>query len=157
MEQWKTIEGYENYSVSSEGRVRNDRTENLLKPSKKGRGYQGVILYPGKKRVLVHRLVALTFLPNPNDLPQVNHKNEIKTDNRVENLEWCDCAYNVNYGTRNERSGENYPLTKRCVVDGVEYVSTREAERQLKTPRGSVANALRKGRTHYKGHSISYN
>ena len=57
------------------------------------------------KTTFAHRFVAECFLPNPNNLPFINHKNEIKNDNRVENLEWCNHKYNVNYGTRNKRSG----------------------------------------------------
>mgnify|MGYP003290597882 CR=1 FL=1 len=56
-----------------------------------------------KKLYLVHRLVAECFLPNPDNLPEVNHKSEVKTQNSVDNLEWCDRSYNVNFGTRTER------------------------------------------------------
>lgn len=63
----------------------------------------------GKARThRIHRLVATAFIPNPLRLNQINHKDEIKTNNNVENLEWCDVKYNINYGTRNQKvSGEN--------------------------------------------------
>lgn len=159
MERWKKIVGFENYSVSDMGRVRNDRTGKMLKGCTKVNGYQQVNLYPGQKMVSVHRLVALAFIPNPDNLPQVNHKSEDKTDNRASNLEWCSAQYNTNYGTGhkraiNNRTGKN--AQKRCIVDGVEYISVHEAERQLGFPPCSVIKALLRGQTHYKQHTISY-
>ena len=107
---WKDIEGYPNYQISTMGRVRSlgnnkTRKEKILKSCKLNNGYLIVNLYKeGKvKKHTIHRLVAQTFLDNPNNLPEVNHKDEDKTNNRVENLEWCTQQYNTNYGTRNKR------------------------------------------------------
>lgn len=155
MEIWKKIDGFETYSVSNMGRVRNDSTDKMLKP-KSVWGYQSVMLYPGRKMMRVHRLVALTFIPNPDNLPQVNHINEDKTDNRVENLEWCTAQYNTNYGTHMKRVRENQPRSKRCIVDGVEYVSVCDASRQLNISRNSLKMAFSRGQTHCKGHTIAY-
>ncbi len=101
---WKDITGYEGlYQVSNFGRVRSmyyGRAKMLkLCPAKDG--YLRVCLAKNKTNTTrtVHRLVAETFIPNPNNYPQVNHKNEIKTDNSVGNLEWCSGKYNINFGT----------------------------------------------------------
>ncbi|AMN35505.1 NUMOD4 motif-containing HNH endonuclease [Clostridium perfringens] len=118
MEEWKFIKGYEGlYKVSSLGRVKSltrqikRKTGNykiqgkLLSLIKMKNGYLRVGLYKNKKYKLyaVHRLVAEAFLDNSNNFPQVNHKNEVKTDNRVENLEWTTREENINFGTRTER------------------------------------------------------
>lgn len=107
---WKRIKDYEDlYEVSDWGSVRNCQTGLVLKPYINSCGYKNVKLYKAgkRKRFSVHRLVAEAFIPNPKNLPQVNHKNEDKTDNRVENLEWCTNKYNHNYGTRTERAAKS--------------------------------------------------
>lgn len=117
---WKPIKGYEGaYEVSNLGRVKAlsrivnvnnngyfTQPEKIKAQSNHYRGYKTVGLkYNGtKKTAYVHRLVAETFLPNPDNLPQVNHKDEDKTNNCVENLEWCTNDYNIHYGTATVRN-----------------------------------------------------
>ena len=102
------ISGYPNYSINTLGDVFNNKTGLRLKQIVK-KGYCAVYLYNenGRKFFLVHRLVATTFIPNPNDLPEVNHKDENPLNNSVENLEWCSPKYNCNYGTHNEKLSRN--------------------------------------------------
>lgn len=110
---WKDIEGYEDYQVSNLGNIRslNYRQTGkvqVLKLRKDKNGYFRVNLYKdgNRRSYQIHRLVTTAFLPNPDNLPQVNHKDENPSNNRVENLEWCSAKYNANYGTRNQRVAE---------------------------------------------------
>ena len=110
------------YEVSNYGRVRSlhykgTRQIKVMKHGINNKGYQYINLYKdGKgKTFFVHRLVATMFIPNPNNLPIVNHKDENPSNNNVENLEWCTVKYNSNYGTCQERrsekiKGENNPM-----------------------------------------------
>ena len=118
---WEDIEGYEGlYQVSNKGRVKSlsrlvvrvgkpnyITKEKILKCSElKGTGYPSVRLGSNNnfKSMLVHRLVAQAFIPNPNNLPCVNHKDETRNNNDVRNLEWCTQKYNCNYGTARQRN-----------------------------------------------------
>jgi len=118
---WEDIKGYEGfYQVSNLGRVKSRERlkrhprgngylpvhERILRQSKNTWGYSQVTLYKDgkpKTNLPVHRLVAQAFIPNPDCLPEVNHKDENKSNNAVSNLEWCTAKYNENYGTHTER------------------------------------------------------
>ena len=102
----KDVKGYEGlYAVTSCGKVWSYRRKRFMKPSTDSEGYLKVSLYKdGKdKNYYVHRLVAEAYIPNSENLPQINHKDENKTNNCLQNLEWCDSKYNNNYGTRIEK------------------------------------------------------
>ena len=161
---WKAVDGYEDYyEVSSFGRVRSvDRMETLsngvkrlrkwsmLKIRKNKNGYLQIQLWKSGegKTVNIHRLVAEAFIPNPDNLSEVNHKDEDKTNNHVENLEWCDSKYNKNYGTAIQRAAEKHKILFSKPVLQIdleanqiiaEYPSAIEAGRQLKLNQGSIS------------------
>lgn len=106
----KDIKNYEGiYAVTSCGKVWSYRSKKFLKPISDKDGYLKVNLYKdGKMRTFqVHRLVAEAYIPNPENLPEINHKDEVKYHDWVGNLEWCNHEYNLNYGTRNERASQS--------------------------------------------------
>ena len=112
---WKDIEGYEgDYMVSSYGRVKSLIKNKILKPNKIKRGYLQVTFYD-RKGYLVHRLVAMAFLDNPNKYPQINHKDENKENNCVLNLEWCTPNYNNHYGSRIKKQIEAQTNGKKSI------------------------------------------
>lgn len=165
---WKDIPNYEGlYQVSNLGNVKSlmafnsyigkyYKREKILKPKKDKKGYFMVCLCKNKntlnfgdyhrKYIRIHRLVAETFIPNPNNYPIINHKDENKQNNNVENLEWCSYLYNNNYGTKNKKickKVKQYDLDYNFIK---EYRSIMEASRQLKISHSSIILAL-KGKT----------
>lgn len=174
-EKWETIQDYPNYEVSNLGRFRNKRTGQILKQFLKTKrsthGYWNVFLYnkDGRRQFLSHRLVAKAFIPNPNNFPQVNHKDEDGRNNCVDNLEWCDAKYNSNYGTIKERAsirrrgrpgkphsletkkklseahrGKPSKCKRKVVIDGIEYESVTEAMKILGVCTRKIYSLIRK-------------
>ena len=154
-EEWKSITGYEGlYEVSSLGRVRSLNYHctgkiKVLKPCKRGYGYLYVKLCKNRvmKKCSIHRLVAETFIQNPLNKPQVNHKDEDKTNNRASNLEWMTAKENSNYGTRNEHVAKvlskpvlQFTKDSKFVA---EYLSTHDAERRTGIAHSSIAKCCR--------------
>ena len=136
LEIWKPITGYEGfYEISNQGRVRSlDRIligENgrrlikgiILKPSTNNEGYNVVNLSKNKikKQYTVHRLVAETFIPNPDNKPEVDHKNTIKTDNRAKNLRWCTGVENMNNPITKEKIKMVYKNNTKPIVQYTTY------------------------------------
>ena len=159
MEIWKDIKGYEGlYQVSNMGRIKSlnyKRTgkEGMLKGRLNKKGYLMVTLYKtGEKpeQFYVHRLVAEHFLPNNNNFPEVNHKIddfEHRSDNRVENLEWCDRKYNNNYGSRNEkasasRKGKKHKLKRQilCIETGEIFDTSQDVINIMFNEKGCSRN-----------------
>lgn len=144
---WKPIKDFDCYFVSSLGNVKSTKpwhgtSERILKAGITKRGYCLVVLQKNGKQYYrsVHRLVADAFIPNPYNLEQVNHINEVKTDNRVENLEWCDAEYNMNYGTRTARQIRKRSKPVLCVETNITYQSSADAARKLSLNQGNIHN-----------------
>ena len=138
-ETWKDVVGYEGlYEVSNRGNVhsverissQNKKCGGItLKPTHDKDGYLLVSLYKNGvvKTKKIHRLVTETFIPNPNGLPQVNHIDEVKGNNNVENLEWCDSSYNNNYGTRKGRLNKKVRAVNIETGEVITFSSVKEA------------------------------
>ena len=160
LEEWKDIKGYEGiYQVSDLGRVRSlDRIDaaghrrkgKMLKPYKNKGGYICVVLCKNgqTKGFQIHRLVAEAFIPNPDNLPQVNHCNERRDDNKAFNLEWCDAKYNSNYGTHIERSVAGRNKKVHCIETDTVYESITIAAEAVGRKKAALSNCLR-------GHTLS--
>ena len=108
------VRKYPDYMVEENGSIWSKKTHKYLKPSYTKNGYATVELFNanGSKRLLVHRLVACTFIPNPLNLPQVNHIDENPRNNNVDNLEWCTAKYNMNYGNGAKMRHANIDYSK---------------------------------------------
>ena len=155
----KPVPGYEGlYSVSDDGRVFSHVRNRELKPKIDRYGYKAVTLFKDGKShyTTIHRIVAKTFLPNPLTKRCVNHINEIKTDNRVENLEWVTVKENDNHGTRNIRMADS--KSKKPVIqilpDGTTrcFKGVKDAWRQTGINRSNIAECC-KGRKRTAGQS----
>lgn len=176
IEEWRDVVGFEGaYQVSNLGRVRSLDREipyvnngtptflhykgKVLKPKPDRDGYPRVSLKFGKKNKLagIHRLVAQAFLPNPNNLPCVNHKDYQRDNNCIDNLEWCTVEYNNHYSENQERrphemyvrggklSAKKTSKAVRCIQTGQIFPSMIEAERQLGLGAGTVSYSVKDG------------
>lgn len=134
----KDIKGFEGkYAITEDGQVWSYYKKDFMKPFLQKKGYLYINLYQEyeRKSFAIHRLVAQTYLENPNNLPEVNHKDENKLNNNVNNLEWCNRSYNIHYGTAISRSKEKqqqyHPNQKKvlCIETGQIYHSAMEAKR----------------------------
>lgn len=154
IEVYKTIEDYPNYEVSNLGNVRNIKTGRVLRPSMNKGGYQyvGLCLNRKSKIHLIHRLVATAFIPNLNDKRTVNHINGIKTDNRVENLEWTTDSENMKHAYKTGLN-QNPKQRVRCIETGQEFESISSAARYFGCIKGNIHHSIHKGyKVHKKYH-----
>ena len=179
-EEWKIIDGFDGmYLISNYGRLKSlkGKKERILKTFINCHGYEQIsILHNKQKHKLgIHRLVAMAFIDNSNNYPVVNHKDEVKTNNHVSNLEWCTVEYNNNYGTRNQRlselnKGANNPnfgkhslSPKRKVIQltlDENYIKTwdgiREIERTLGVHHSHISDCCKGKRKSIGGYKWQY-
>ena len=167
-ENWKEIKGFNGkYYVSVNGEIYSVPAKRILKTCVSNKGYELVCLKSpdGKrKQYTVHRLVALTFVPNPENLPLVNHKDENKLNNKAENLEWCTYSYNNTYGehlSKKSRTLHN-PSRKECWIINLEskelmhFDSLHEAADFLQTNSTNLANVANGKYAQCKGWYVSF-
>ena len=164
---WKDIKGYEGlYQVSNLGRVKSFQNHRVFirKQSHNKKGYLVLVLSKNNKNIQcrVHRLVAEAFLPNPNNYPCINHKDESRTNNTVDNLEWCTVQYNNYYGTRIDKIRKVIakPVLLTDLDTGISLItlSARESSHMLGVSKhsvSSVANPNTKNKT-VKNHTAKY-
>lgn len=147
---WRPVVEYEGlYEVSNLGRVRGiprgGCDGRVLKQGLNDKGYYCVNLskHCVIKRCRVHRLVAMAFIPNPNNYPSINHKDENPHNNHVDNLEWCTQKYNMNYGTARERAAlKNGKKIAQYTIEGV-LVATYNSSYEAMRKTGIIASHIR--------------
>ena len=165
--QWKKIEGYDNYSVSDTGLVRNDTTGKLLKAFDLDTGYTIIHLYKNKKmkNLKLHRVIAQAFIPNPKQEKCINHINGNRHDNRIENLEWCSHSENNIHSYRTlGRSSSNAiramsvakykPVL--CVETKEVYESVKQASEKTGVCRANISKCLTNKRSTAGGFHWGY-
>ena len=160
---YKQIKDFPNYVVTDDGKIINKNNGYIKHTYLNDDGYEVVKLYNHNKCKVkfIHRLMAIAFLPNPQNLPEVNHKDGIKTHNIISNLEWCDHSYNIKHAWDNKlivnteqrrdklrkknlnkhKFGNNVKARKvQCLETGKIFDSITRAEFEYKTSRGSISN-----------------
>lgn len=168
---WSKINGYSNYSVSKNGEIRNDMTGKIKSGRNNRYGYSVVDLYSNGKRQTerVHRLVANTFIPNPENKSQVNHINGDKQNNSISNLEWCTASENMRHafdiglvepsrsmlGKRNPNAGR-HGRSVRIVETGEVFSSITECEKAIGGNNRHICDCLSGRQNTHRGYHFEY-
>ena len=149
---WKKIEAFPRYSISDTGSVRNDETGKVLRPAKDSNGYSFVILHLNNKKIhgYLHRLVATAFIPNPLNLPEVNHKDLNKSNNDVSNLEWVTRRENIIHRYKTLGHNNRGRTSVICVETDITYKSVAEAAKAVHVSEAMIWKCLT-GKSHTAG------
>lgn len=146
MEKYIVIENFNNYGVSNLGNIKNLKTGKVLKPSLQKNGYLTYTFCQNRirKTFRIHRLVALYFIDNPNNLPYVNHKDGDKTNNKVDNLEWCTAKENDDHARRTGLKVQEKPVIAENIISGetLTFKSVTEAGAFLGINKGTISKVL---------------
>lgn len=160
MEKFTIIKEFDNYAVSNFGRIMNIQTKQILKQWKTKTGYLSYMFCQnGKKKTFrVHRLVAMYFLENPFHLPYVNHRDGDKTNNNVDNLEWCTAKENDEHARENGLKEQNKPVICEDIKtkEKQSFISVSEASAFLGINKGSICKVLQGRRNQVHGYAFSY-
>ena len=152
MEEWKVVKEHNKYMISSLGRVKSLKynKERILKPMVDNKGYLRIDL--DNKTYKIHRLVAEHFIDNPDKLPQVNHKDEDKSNNSYLNLEWCNNKYNANYGSRVKKVNQ-YDCNDNLIRT---WSSMKQASLELNIQLSHICSCCRGNRKSSGGYKWKY-
>ena len=160
MEKYIIINEFDNYAISNLGNIKNVKTGKVLKQCLNPRGYYSYTFYKKgiKKTFRIHRLVALYFIDNPNNLPYVNHIDGDKTNNKAENLEWCTAKQNDEHTRRTGLKVQEKPVLAENVENGerIAFKSVSEAGAILGINKGSISKVLHGKRNKVHGYKFYF-
>ncbi len=150
MEKYIIIDEFDNYAISNYGNIKNVKNKKILTPYKNKNGYLSYTFCQNgiKKTFRLHRLVGLYFIPNPNSLPYINHKDGNKINNHVENLEWCTAKENDNHARKTGLKQQEKPVKaiELSTKEELCFKSVSEASAFLGISKGTISKVLNKKR-----------
>jgi len=162
MEKFCIINGFDNYAISNYGRIKNIKNGRILKPCVNHNGYYSYVFCQNgiKKGFRIHRLVAIYHVPNPNNLPYVNHIDGDKLNNNANNLEWCTAKYNDTHARENNLKKQNKPILATNIETNEKNVfySIGEASGIIGVNKGNIYRVLNhiKGCKQTRGYTFQY-